>query len=78
VTRPVRFSRLAKADVKAIAIYTLQAWGDVQVDHYLAALEVFLQLLAQQPGIGRPVDTSLPTCVVSNPKACHLQPNAES
>jgi len=53
----VRISVEAEADIDRIADYTTNTWGWRQTDEYLAKLEEGFDLLAQNPGIGRPCDS---------------------
>jgi toxin ParE1/3/4 len=46
-------SRLAVADLDAIADYTVERWGKKQARVYIDALEARLTQLAHQPFIGR-------------------------
>jgi toxin ParE1/3/4 len=55
-----RFSRLAEADLLGIGNYTLRTWGDAQTIRYLDALEACCQMLADNPGAGRPCDDVRP------------------
>ena len=55
-----RFSRRAEADLLSIADYTLRTWGEAQADHYIGELETFCQMLADNPGLGRPRDDIRP------------------
>jgi toxin ParE1/3/4 len=51
-----RFSRRAEEDLLSIGAYTLRVWGEAQTDRYLGELEACCQLLAENPGLGRPCD----------------------
>ena len=51
--RSYRLSRKARADLKKIYIYTSETFGRRQADGYLDSIEQKLELLAEQPGIGR-------------------------
>jgi len=48
-TRSIR----ARADLLDIAEYTLQTWGERQVNAYLGDLETCCRRLAENPGLGR-------------------------
>lgn len=49
-----RFTRKAETDVDLILDYTLATWGEAQAGHYLAGLYDVLELIAGNPGMGRP------------------------
>jgi len=51
-----RFSRRADDDLDNIGIYTVPTWGEDQTDRYIRQLEDCCQLLADNPGLGRPCD----------------------
>jgi toxin ParE1/3/4 len=51
-----RLSRRAETDLLDIAGYTLKTWGEVQAARYLDALESSFELLAENPGLGRPCE----------------------
>jgi len=51
-----RLSRLALADLKAIALYTRQTWGLAQAQQYLAELEEMILRLASNSHLGRACD----------------------
>jgi toxin ParE1/3/4 len=44
----------AQADIDLIAAHTTDNWGWQQTDRYLGQLEDSFQLLAENPGMGRP------------------------
>lgn len=44
---------LAEQDLANIWLYTWQEWGEQQADNYLDELEKTINLLAEQPKIGR-------------------------
>lgn len=46
----------AKQDIDCIAEYTKSTWGWRQADVYLANLEAGIELLAENPAIGRPCE----------------------
>jgi toxin ParE1/3/4 len=50
---PYRFTAHARDDLRDIAAYTRDRWGDAQCDRYLTSLESRCQQLAQQPGLRR-------------------------
>lgn len=47
-----RLSSLAKQDIRDIAAYTLERWGDRQAARYLDGFEDICQLLAERPQAG--------------------------
>lgn len=51
-----RFSRRAEDDLFNIGVYTLRTWGEAQVVRYIDNLEICCQMLADNPGLGRPCD----------------------
>lgn len=51
-----RLSELARADLLAIADYTLDTWGEEQAHRHLDDLEKCLGRVAQSPGLGRSCD----------------------
>jgi len=53
-------SRLAVADLDAIADYTVDRWGKEQARVYIDALEARLKHLAHRPSIGRRRDELAP------------------
>jgi plasmid stabilization system protein ParE len=55
-----RFSRRAETDLLGIGTYTLRAWGEAQTIRYLDGLEACCQMLADNPGAGRPCDDVRP------------------
>ncbi|HME58787.1 MAG TPA: type II toxin-antitoxin system RelE/ParE family toxin [Terracidiphilus sp.] len=50
----------AQADIDLIAAYTTDTWGWQQTDRYLNKLEDSIQLLAQNPEMGRACDAISP------------------
>lgn len=54
MSRRVRVTPRAYADLKAIARYTRATWGETQRDAYLADLERRFAWLADTPDLGRP------------------------
>ena len=46
-------SPLAKDDLRAIAEYTIQTWGNNQADIYLDKIDHALQTIQDNPNIGR-------------------------
>ena len=51
---PYRFTAQARDDLRDIAAYTRDRWGDAQCDRYLTSLEWRCLQLAQDPGLRRP------------------------
>jgi toxin ParE1/3/4 len=49
-----RLSRRAEADLLGIAEFTIREWGKSQAARYLDELETCCQMLADNPGLGRP------------------------
>ena len=49
-------SELAELDLTDILQYTLEKWGEVQMDNYAAKLEHGLRMLETQPHLGKPRD----------------------
>ena len=49
-------SRPAQSDLRAIARYTVQTWGQSQALRYAQGLDKCFQLLAENAGIGRECD----------------------
>jgi toxin ParE1/3/4 len=47
-----RLAPEARADLRAIGRYTLQAWGSRQRHRYAAALRKQIELIASTPGLG--------------------------
>ncbi len=52
----IRLTRRAHADLKAIAKFTRQSWGEIQCQRYLRALDAWLSWLADHPDAGRSRD----------------------
>jgi toxin ParE1/3/4 len=50
----------AQADIDQISAYTTDKWGWQQTDRYLSELEDSIQLLAQNPEMGRACDAISP------------------
>lgn len=50
------FSRPAQSDLRAIARYTVEKWGEAQAVRYAGDLETCFQLLAENAGMGRECD----------------------
>lgn len=50
---PLVLSPEAQSDLSDILLYTVQRWGEEQLDRYAAALDNGLQLIADNPAIGR-------------------------
>jgi toxin ParE1/3/4 len=53
---PYRFTARARDDLRDIAAYTRDRWGDAQCDRYLTSLEWRCLQLAQEPQLRRPYD----------------------
>ena len=49
-----RLSRRAEADLLSIGEFTLREWGESQAARYFSELETCCQMLADNPGLGRP------------------------
>lgn len=50
---PYRFTRRARDDLRDIAAYTRDRWGDVQCERYLTSLQSCCQQLAVEPTLRR-------------------------
>lgn len=48
----LRYTREAKADLEAIAVYTLERYGAKQAQSYRSGFEKFFALLAERPMAG--------------------------
>lgn len=48
-----KLTRKAQSDFAGILIYTKNTWGEEQAERYLAGLLNGLDLITQEPGIGR-------------------------
>ena len=55
-----RSSSLARADIRAIGVYTVRTWNEVRADKYLSELEDFCRRLAEGLAIGRACDEVSP------------------
>jgi toxin ParE1/3/4 len=55
-----RFSRRAESDLREIARYTLDTWGEKQTIHYIDNLEGCCERLARSPELGRTCDDIRP------------------
>ncbi|HEX9198927.1 MAG TPA: type II toxin-antitoxin system RelE/ParE family toxin [Acidobacteriaceae bacterium] len=55
-----KLTRKARTDYAEILLYTIDAWGEEQAERYLALLLDGFDLLAQNPGIGRPCNRLAP------------------
>lgn len=53
-------TRMAKADLRGIAIYTEDQWGIEQRNRYIKQFDDTFQLLAASPALGRTCDEILP------------------
>lgn len=62
---------LAEQDLIDIWLYTWETWGEKQADTYLSGLEAVLNLLAEQPKLGRERKEFIPI-VRSHRHAEHL------
>jgi toxin ParE1/3/4 len=51
-----RFSNRARADLDAIAAYTIETWNVTQAERYVAELEAASRRLAEIPQLGRRCD----------------------
>jgi toxin ParE1/3/4 len=58
----VTLSALAGEDLDDILQYTLEMWGESQMDTYAARLQSGLQSLQDNPGLGRQRDDWFPGC----------------
>lgn len=58
--RPFTLTRAAKADLRAIAIYTEDQWGIEQRNLYIKQFDDTFHLLAATPALGRACDEILP------------------
>lgn len=52
MSRQVRFNRLARSDLDAIADYTEREWGKEQARTYLSDIATAIDRLALHPGLG--------------------------
>jgi toxin ParE1/3/4 len=59
--RQVILLRPAEADIDDIWTYSAERWGFEQADHYLDAIEAAMNLLADNPMLGRSCDEVLPS-----------------
>lgn len=48
-----RFRPRGLADLDEILDYTTEAWNEIQADRYVLGLRDGLEMLAEQPGLGR-------------------------
>ena len=67
MSRTYRLTPRALADLDAIASYTLERWGEAQVEAYLRALSNRFEWLAENPQLGKPRDD------VAKGYRCYLQ-----
>ncbi|SDL97254.1 toxin ParE1/3/4 [Modicisalibacter muralis] len=51
-----KLSRKAKADLKAIALYTERRWGRDQRNHYILQFDQCFHLLGENPTLGQTCD----------------------
>lgn len=54
-----RLTRQAKSDIKAIYNYTVEHFGEGQVQEYLGGLEYSFDLLTDNPSMGRLFDENI-------------------
>lgn len=66
-----RLTPLTKADIKGIWNYTDNMWGTAQADKYIKLLEHRIELLAENPSIGKPRDEIRPE-YFSFPESRHV------
>ena len=55
-------SRRTDQDIKKLTERSMTDFGELQTDKYLSGLEETLQLLADNPGLGRPCDYLRKSC----------------
>jgi toxin ParE1/3/4 len=55
-----RISKRAASDINEIASFTLERWGEEQVDRYLSGLEALFHIIAGRPMMGRSAAQVLP------------------
>lgn len=48
-----RFTERAEKDVDAILSYTMATWGEAQTDAYVAGLFHLIELISENPALGR-------------------------
>lgn len=65
------FTFTAEADLEAIYQYTKEKWGDTKAIEYLVQLEEVIQLLAENPEVGKPRD-ELADGLYSFPNKSHI------
>lgn len=58
--KPFALTRKARADLRAIAIYTEKQWGFEQRNTYIKQFDDTFRMLAAAPSIGRSCDEVLP------------------
>ncbi|MEE2732503.1 MAG: type II toxin-antitoxin system RelE/ParE family toxin [Pseudomonadota bacterium] len=51
--RGYRLAPAADQDIEAIALYTLEAWGEKQTELYLSSLAELFSKIAESPHLGR-------------------------
>jgi toxin ParE1/3/4 len=51
--RKVRLTPAAKGQLKSIWQYTFETWGEQKADAYLAEIEAKLNMIAENPELGR-------------------------
>lgn len=52
----VKLSRQADRDLAEIFVYTIETFGRVQAERYLAELDVAFEIISRLPRIGRRID----------------------
>jgi len=55
-----RVSKRAASDIREIASFTLERWGEEQVERYLSGLEALFHIIAARPMMGRSAAQVLP------------------
>lgn len=58
--RPFTLTRLAKADLRAIAVYTEEQWGVEQRNLYIRQFDDTFHLLAATPALGKACNDIMP------------------
>ncbi|MCJ8053208.1 type II toxin-antitoxin system RelE/ParE family toxin [Shinella curvata] len=48
-----RFTESAETDVDTVISYTMATWGDAQADAYIGGLFHILELISENPSLGR-------------------------
>jgi len=52
------YSRDSRADLREIAQFTREQWGDAQADRYLDQLHACCEQVARTPGMGRAIEST--------------------